>query len=407
VTPQTLQDIDFFSDGEFSRVVQGFTRTPYVLPGFPLTVVLELSADINPITVDLSGCEIRFHRDGSTLRHALRLLSEPGRGPLLAATLFLPQAGVYKWDCRIRAAGRMLEAQGVQEVKNAGPDRWEQGPLVLPVEGGLYLGNVAAAARPEFLSNHGISVILNAAEERDLRPVYFGHEMTYRHVPFQDFSHNPLAPERIWDAVRWMHDQLREGRRMLVHCHAGIGRSSSLIVSYLYLFEWPDRDFDTIVDHVRQAATLARHYISPHKDLADSLAMLRREHRQELSDFLGRPVETKDDPIGRVRAVAFANDWRLGDTIAARTGESLSIRAAVEFEGSLPPRGVFAWTNIEHDQGEPLLLRRDAASGLYEGKLTPRRAGHFWVTLFATPYRNNHFAERLWAGGNVHLDVLK
>ena len=400
-----LQQIDFLSDNEFSRIVRGFTRTPYVLPGFPLTVLLELSDDTPAESVDLAASSLRFYRPGFDQRSAFRRLTEAGRGPLLAQTVFLPTPGWYDWTVDLVVAGRQVTHEGRQEVKSAGSDLWEQGPLVLPVERGIYLGNVAAAARPEFLNSHDISVVLNAAEERDLRPIYHEHRMLYRHVPFRDFSHNPMAPEKIWDAVRWMHEPLHGGRRILVHCHAGIGRSSSLIVSYLYLLEWPEKDFDTVVDHVRNAATLARHYISPHRELADSLAHLRERHRPELERLAGRPITVDNERPGTAQSIRFAGDWRLGETRTFPVGRPVRILAEVAYKGPRAPRGVFAWTNIAREAGDSLLLAQDASSGLFVGSVTPRRPGRFWMTLCATPYRNNHFAERVWAGGDVYLDV--
>jgi hypothetical protein len=400
-----LQQIDFFSDSDFSRIVRGFTRTPYVLPGFPLTVLLELSKETAVSDIDLPRCSLTFKQNGFESRHGFKRLDEPERGPILAQTVFLPEPGHYDWRIELSVDGHAFAHVGRQEVKTKGTDLWESGPLVLPIERGIYLGNVAAAARPEFLAAHDITVVLNAAEERDLRPIYHGHAMRYRHIPFKDFSHNPMAPERVWDAVRWLYEPLHAGRRALVHCHAGIGRSSSLIVSYLYLLEWPDRDFDAVVDHVRNAATIARHYIAPHKDLADSLVRLREKHRTDIARLTGHPVRLAPEPLGKVLGVSFAGGAQLGDTLRVRPGATLAIAAEVRYQGKEPPRGVFAWTNLALEKGEGVLLRRDPSSGLYKGEVTPRRPGRFWLTLCATPYRNNHFAERVWAGGDVFLDV--
>jgi len=77
-----------------------------------------------------------------------------------------------------------------------------------------------------FLKMAGIDVIVNLEEiERE----YEGFEV--KHIPIKDFT--PPSPEHIKEFVGFVRERLLEGKRVLVHCYAGMGRTNVMLACYL------------------------------------------------------------------------------------------------------------------------------------------------------------------------------
>jgi hypothetical protein len=163
-------------------------------------------------------------------------------------------------------------------------EAWTQGPLLVEIAPGLFLGNAAAAANPPvptaggrgLLELHGIKAVLNATEERDPSPALLGTGIDYAQFSFQDGAEHPLADDRLWDAVHWIHQRRQRGLPVLVHCHAGRGRSGSLVVAYVLLFVYPERSYDEVVALVQERLRSHRHHVYPHMGLVASLHRLRQ-----------------------------------------------------------------------------------------------------------------------------------
>ena len=93
---------------------------------------------------------------------------------------------------------------------------------------GLFIGNYEAALDRSLLDSIGITHIVTAAS--DLYPEYPGNYV-YLHLdlfdmPTQDISkHLKTSADFIENAL--------ETSKVLVHCHLGISRSSTIVISYL------------------------------------------------------------------------------------------------------------------------------------------------------------------------------
>lgn len=59
-------------------------------------------------------------------------------------------------------------------------------------------------------------------------------------VPLVDGAGND--PERVRDAVAFLHSVVQDGERVLVHCHAGKSRSAGVVARYLVEHRGFDRD---------------------------------------------------------------------------------------------------------------------------------------------------------------------
>ena len=108
----------------------------------------------------------------------------------------------------------------------------------------------------------GISALLNCSEEHDT----YREGIEYLKIPLIDFQ--PINPEYIPKAIAWIKEMI-VNHRILVHCNAGIGRSSSIAVCYLYEIGFGFEEAVKLVKSKRPGAV-------PHRDLRSAIMIARR-----------------------------------------------------------------------------------------------------------------------------------
>eukprot|EP00996_Jenningsia_fusiforme_P002160 NODE_299_length_2496_cov_17.656314_g276_i0.p1 GENE.NODE_299_length_2496_cov_17.656314_g276_i0~~NODE_299_length_2496_cov_17.656314_g276_i0.p1 ORF type:complete len:629 (+),score=75.06 NODE_299_length_2496_cov_17.656314_g276_i0:119-2005(+) len=113
----------------------------------------------------------------------------------------------------------------------------------------LFLGDANHASNVELLLESGISVIVNCAPAmtsttaRSYPPSFEYHAVNARDDSTYQILENDFANvQRILDSARY------SGKRVLVHCYAGINRSATLCIAYLMVsLGWP---LLSVVQHV-------------------------------------------------------------------------------------------------------------------------------------------------------------
>ena len=107
-----------------------------------------------------------------------------------------------------------------------------------------------------------ITALLNCADEHDTDR----EGLAYCKLPLVDFQ--PIDPHVIPKAVSWLKEVIVD-HAVLVHCNAGIGRSPSIVVCYLYEIGFGFEQAVRLVKRKRPDAL-------PHRDLRSAIMLSKR-----------------------------------------------------------------------------------------------------------------------------------
>ena len=97
---------------------------------------------------------------------------------------------------------------------------------------GIWLGNLKAAQDETFLRNAGIQVVFNCTKDAPFHPSI---RRRYR-VPVDDnLQADEIRNLELWgyEIVYKMLQELKQGRTIYVHCHAGMQRSPAVVAMFL------------------------------------------------------------------------------------------------------------------------------------------------------------------------------
>lgn len=125
----------------------------------------------------------------------------------------------------------------------------------------IWLGSYGDISNDAFLNERQITHILCCAEELPLRvgfpyyQVYQGHK-----VSIVDDRADEKTKAYFLEAATVLDGWINDGKKVFVHCFAGISRSASVLITYLMVYKgW---SFDLAFQHLK----LRRPRVNPHSD---------------------------------------------------------------------------------------------------------------------------------------------
>ncbi|MDB4963841.1 MAG: Dual specificity protein phosphatase [Myxococcales bacterium] len=93
-------------------------------------------------------------------------------------------------------------------------------------------GSFPCEAVERLVSEHRIGAVVDLREEAcDDAQLLRAHAVELLHLPTED--HGPICPRMLDDGITFVATHLARGRRVLVHCEHGIGRSALLALCVL------------------------------------------------------------------------------------------------------------------------------------------------------------------------------
>lgn len=123
----------------------------------------------------------------------------------------------------------------------------------------LYLGALTAARNLKWLQHAGVTHILSVMQDwtsanigagcRNPTEYKFDLGLKRKYVPVQDNYSTDLR-RHFSPCFHWIDEALRGGGTVLVHCHMGISRSSTIVCSYL--MRKNQQSLDHILDDLRK-----------------------------------------------------------------------------------------------------------------------------------------------------------
>ena len=130
----------------------------------------------------------------------------------------------------------------------------------------LYIGNSYDALHSKsILKAAGITAILNVAKDLD-NPFLSPNNFSLHKVGLGDGSGN--TEENLLGAIKTLHSLLSEGHRVLIHCHEGRSRSSSVVAAYLWALG-QFSDIDAALSYLKTVRPLIRPETGMRQDYID------------------------------------------------------------------------------------------------------------------------------------------
>uniref|UniRef100_A0A8D0GUW6 Dual specificity protein phosphatase 22-A-like n=1 Tax=Sphenodon punctatus TaxID=8508 RepID=A0A8D0GUW6_SPHPU len=146
---------------------------------------------------------------------------------------------------------------------------------------GLYLGNIRDSEDRENLAKHGVTHILSV--HNNAKPVL--EDMTYFCISASDSSSQNLI-QHFKECIKFIHEFRLHGGGCLIHCLAGVSRSTTVLVAYLMTvtnFGW---------EECLAATKGVRSYVSPNFGFQQQLQEYEmtslKEHRAWIRQEYGR-----------------------------------------------------------------------------------------------------------------------
>ena len=143
--------------------------------------------------------------------------------------------------------GEIFSKKTILETLHSLPDfQWEK--TTSKIADFIYLGGLYAARDPYLLSALKIIHVLDLT--KSLGTLEPSDKITYLNIPIYDETTAPLLAE-LPRAIEFIHRSLSNGGRIMIHCAAGISRSSSVLIAYtMVVFDYSYQEaFDYVAGY--------------------------------------------------------------------------------------------------------------------------------------------------------------
>ncbi|XP_032051687.1 dual specificity protein phosphatase 22-A-like [Aythya fuligula] len=168
---------------------------------------------------------------------------------------------------------------------------------------GLYLGNIRDSEDAASLRRHGVTHVLSV--HTGAKPVL--EDMTYLCISASDSSSQNLM-QHFKECIKFIHECRLHGGGCLVHCLAGVSRSTTVLVAYLMTVTelgW---------ERCLAATRAARSYASPNpgfqQQLRDYESTLLDEYRAWIRRDYGRNPFKDQEELQRLLALQEQGEHR-------------------------------------------------------------------------------------------------
>ncbi|CAM4578523.1 unnamed protein product [Leuciscus chuanchicus] len=201
--------------------------------------------------------------------------------PVRALKVYLERSAPFRQSDRLFVcfSGRTIGAP-VTKQRFRGT-RWIVDTISLAYEAvgqvvdGLYLGNIRDSENRDSLSRNGITHILSVCN--NAKPVL--EDMTYLCINAADASSQNLS-QHFKESIRFIHECRLNGGSCLVHCLAGVSRSTTVVVAYLMTvtsYSWED---------CLTAVKAVRSFVGPNYGFQQQLQEFQMKHVSEYREWL-------------------------------------------------------------------------------------------------------------------------
>ncbi|KAM3130372.1 hypothetical protein pb186bvf_017575 [Paramecium bursaria] len=151
--------------------------------------------------------------------------------------------------------------------------------------GGVYLGNIESAGNGTLLGNYDIGAILSVMSTKDFT---YGQHIAHKFIRADDADFVNLS--KHFDEAFEFIDQNRKKTNVLVHCHAGVSRSATLLIAYMM------QKYQITLNQAFQKVQRERRIINPNPGFMRQLKTLesklftRPSSVQRQSNYQSKPL---------------------------------------------------------------------------------------------------------------------
>ncbi|XP_051884451.1 dual specificity protein phosphatase 22-A [Pristis pectinata] len=158
---------------------------------------------------------------------------------------------------------------------------------------GLYLGNIRDSQDKDNLVKNGVTHILSICN--NAKPVL--EDMKYLCIPASDSSNQNLI-QYFKECIKFIHESRIHGGGCIVHCLAGVSRSTTMVVAYLMTVT--DYSWEECLFAVKSVRSYASPNISFQQQLQEFDATLVKEYRRWLQTEYGENRFNDKQEIGKL-----------------------------------------------------------------------------------------------------------